>query len=120
MIVGVPKEVKSHENRVGLVPASVKEIVNTGSMVFVETNAGQGIGISDDQYQQAGATIVDTAEEIFAIADLIIKVKEPQPVECRRLREGQTIFTYLHLAPDPQQTKLLVDSGITAIAYETV
>src|SRR3990167_2297395 len=120
MIVGVPKEIKPQENRVGLVPGSIKEIVRAGSQVIVEQDAGSGIGITDEQYRQAGATIVDTAEEIFERGELNIKVKEPQPVECKRLKAGQTIFTYLHLAPDPEQTKLLVESGVTAIAYETV
>ncbi|MCC5792569.1 MAG: alanine dehydrogenase [Legionellaceae bacterium] len=120
MLVGVPKEIKMQENRVGLVPASVREIIRAGKSVIVEHNAGMGIGISDDDYRNAGATVVDTAEEVFEQADLIIKVKEPQAVECKRLREGQTIFTYLHLAPDPEQTRLLKESGATAIAYETV
>lgn len=120
MIVGVPKEIKLQENRVGLVPSSVREIIKVGGIVLVEKNAGIGIGITDDQYKLAGAEIVDTADEIFARSELIVKVKELQPVECHRLREGQTLFTYLHLAPDPQQTRLLKDSGVTAIAYETV
>lgn len=120
MLVGVPKEIKQQENRVGLVPASVREIVRAGSSVIIEKNAGIGIGIDDDHYRAAGAEIVDTADEIFERAELIVKVKEPQPSECRRLREGQTLFTYLHLAPDPQQTRLLKESGVTAIAYETV
>jgi len=120
MIVGVPKEIKPQENRVGLVPASVREVIRAGGTVLVEKNAGLGIGINDAQYQAAGAEIAETADEIFDRAELIVKVKEPQPVECRRLREGQTIFTYLHLAPDPQQTRLLKESGVTAIAYETV
>lgn len=120
MIVGVPKEIKSQENRVGLVPGSVREIVRAGSTVFVEKGAGLGIGITDEQYQTAGAEIVQTADEVYAEAELIVKVKEPQPVECQRLREGQTLFTYLHLAADSQQTRLLKDSGVTAIAYETV
>ena len=120
MIVGVPKEIKLQENRVGLVPASVREIIKVGGVVLVEKNAGMGIGISDEQYKLAGAEIVATADEIFARAELIVKVKELQPVECHRLREGQTLFTYLHLAPDPQQTRLLKESGVTAIAYETV
>ena len=120
MLVGVPKEIKPQENRVGLVPASVREIVRAGGRVLVERQAGLGIGITDEQYDVAGAQIVDTADEIYARSDLIVKVKEPQPIECRRLREGQTIFTYLHLAPDPQQTRLLKESGVTAIAYETV
>ncbi|KTD25996.1 MULTISPECIES: alanine dehydrogenase [Legionella] len=120
MFVGVPKEIKSQENRVGLVPASVREIVRVGSTVLVEKGAGLGIGISDEEYSAAGAEIVATADEIFERSELIVKVKEPQPIECRRLREGQTLFTYLHLAPDPQQTRLLKESGATAIAYETV
>jgi alanine dehydrogenase len=120
MIVGVPKEIKSQENRVGLVPGSVREIVRVGGTVLVEKNAGLGIGILDDEYVVAGAQIIDTADEVFDRAELIVKVKEPQPVECKRLREGQTLFTYLHLAPDPQQTRLLKESGVTAIAYETV
>ena len=120
MIVGVLREIKPQENRVGLVPGSVLEVIRVGGTVLVERNAGLGIGITDEDYHAAGAEIVDTADEIFDRAELIIKVKEPQPVECRRLREGQTIFTYLHLAPDPQQTRLLKESGVTAIAYETV
>lgn len=120
MIVGVPKEIKSHENRVGLVPGSVKEIVRAGHQVYVEKSAGIGIGISDKDYENAGASIVQTADEIFELAELIVKVKEPQPVECNRLREGQTLFTYLHLAADAQQTRMLKESGVTAIAYETV
>ena len=120
MLVGVLKEIKAHENRVGLVPGSVREIVKTGAKVLVERHAGLGIGITDADYEHAGAEIVDTADEVFDRASLIIKVKEPQPTECRRLREGQTLFTYLHLAPDPQQTRLLKESGVTAIAYETV
>ena len=119
-VVGVPKEIKPQENRVGLVPGSIKEIVRAGSQVIVEKNAGKGIGITDEHYRAAGAEIVDTAEEVFERATLIVKVKEPQPVECRRLKEGQTLFTYLHLAPDPDQARLLVESGVTAIAYETV
>ena len=120
MLVGVPKEIKSQENRVGHVPSSVREIIRTGSSVIVEKGAGLGIGISDEDYRNAGAEVVDSADEIFANAELIVKVKEPQPIECKRLREGQTLFTYLHLAPDPQQTRLLMESGVTAIAYETV
>lgn len=120
MLVGVPKEIKSQENRVGLVPASVREIIRAGSAVLVEKGAGLGIGISDDHYSAAGAEIVNTADEVYERSELIVKVKEPQPIECRRLREGQTLFTYLHLAPDPQQTRLLKESGATAIAYETV
>ncbi len=120
MLVGVPKEIKSQENRVGLVPSSAKEIIQAGASVIVERGAGEGIGIQDADYEAVGVKMVDTADEIFERSDLIIKVKEPQPVECKKLREGQTLFTYLHLAPDPQQTRLLVESGATAIAYETV
>lgn len=120
MRVGVSKEIKAHEHRVGLVPASVREIVRVGGQVFVETKAGEGIGIADEAYVTAGATILPSAEDIFAISDLIIKVKEPQPHECRQFRAGQTLFTYLHLAPDPEQAALLQASGVTAIAYETV
>ncbi len=120
MLVGVPKEIKAQEARVGLVPASVREIVRAGSEVIVEKTAGSGIGIPDEAYEAAGAVLVDTADEIFARADLVVKVKEPQPSECRRLREGQILFTYLHLAPDPMQTRLLKESGVSAIAYETV
>lgn len=120
MLVGVPKEIKPQENRVGLVPGSVREIVRAGGNVLIEKNAGMGIGITDEHYQAAGAEVVDTADEVFSRADLIVKVKELQPVECQRLHEGQTLFTYLHLAPDPQQTRLLKESGVTAIAYETV
>lgn len=120
MLVGIPKEIKPQENRVGLVPSSVREITRLGSTVLVERGAGLGIGISDEQYRHAGAEIVETADDVFAQADLIVKVKEPQPIECKRLREGQTLFTYLHLAPDPQQTRMLKESGVTAIAYETV
>ncbi len=120
MIVGVPKEIKQQENRVGLVPASVREVIRVGGVVLIEKNAGMGIGITDDQYRAAGAEVVDTADDVFDRAELIVKVKEPQPLECRRLRKGQTLFAYLHLAPDPQQTRLLKESGVTAIAYETV
>lgn len=120
MLVGVLKEIKAQENRVGLVPGSVREIIKAGGRVMVERHAGLGIGITDEDYLQAGAEIVDTADEIFDLAALIIKVKEPQPTECRRLKAGQTLFTYLHLAPDPQQARLLKESGVTAIAYETV
>lgn len=120
MLVGVPKEIKNHEYRVGLVPASVRELVNRGHQVIVESKAGEGIGMTDEMYQQAGADIVDKGTKIFGRADMVVKVKEPQPDECRQLREGQVLFTYLHLAPDPAQTKALVDSGCIAIAYETV
>ncbi|MFS1704589.1 alanine dehydrogenase [Alteromonas sp. AMM-1] len=120
MLVGVPKEIKNHEYRVGLTPAAVKEFVAHGHQVMVETNAGTAIGFTDELYQNAGATIVNSAEQIFAEAEMIIKVKEPQPSECKQLRKGQTLYTYLHLAPDPEQTELLIASGATCIAYETV
>ena len=120
MIVGVPKEIKNHEYRVGLTPAAVKEFVTHGHSVLVETNAGDAIGFTDDLYIEAGASIATTAEQVFAEAEMIVKVKEPQPNECKMLRKGQTLYTYLHLAPDPTQTKLLVESGATCIAYETV
>lgn len=120
MLIGVPKEIKTLENRVGLVTASVRELVHNDHKVIIETKAGEGIGITDAMYRDAGADIVDTAEEIFVRADMIVKVKEPQPQECKQLREDQILFTYLHLAPDPEQTKLLQASGVTAIAYETV
>lgn len=120
MIIGVPKEIKNHEYRVGLTPAAAKEFVAHGHQVIIEINAGESIGFTNEQYIEAGASIIETAEEIFATADMIVKVKEPQPNECKMLREGQTLYTYLHLAPDPTQTKLLVESGATCIAYETV
>ncbi|QFU77322.1 alanine dehydrogenase [Halioglobus maricola] len=120
MLVGVPKEIKTLEFRVGLTTGSVEELVHHGHQVIVETQAGAGIGLSDDMYRAAGAEIVDTAAEVFERADMVVKVKEPQPDECRMLREGQVLFTYLHLAPDPEQTRLLKESGCIAIAYETV
>src|SRR5437660_7194910 len=120
MRIGVPKEIKVLENRVGLTPGSVREVMQRGHEVIVERNAGQGIGMDDDAYRRAGASIVNTAEEVFAAADMIIKVKEPQAVERRMLREGQVLFTYLHLAPDPEQAKDLIASGAVCIAYETV
>jgi len=120
MLIGVPKEIKKQEGRVGLTPASVREYVAHGHRLLVETGAGAGIGCDDEVYRQAGATIAQTASEIFARADLIVKVKEPQPQEWAQLREGQILFTYLHLAPDPEQTRGLLESGVTAIAYETV
>jgi alanine dehydrogenase len=120
MLIGVPKEIKNFEFRVGLVPGSVRELIVNGHQVIVQKGAGEKIGFDDAAYAQAGARIADTAEEIFATADMIIKVKEPQPHECRMLREGQILFTYLHLAPDPEQAKLLQASGCVAIAYETV
>ena len=120
MLVGVPKEIKTHEYRVGLTPASVRELTSNGHDVIVQTNAGFEIGLLDEDYVAAGAKIIKTAEEIFAAADMIVKVKEPQPNECKMLREGQLLYTYLHLAPDPDQAKLLMESGCVAIAYETV
>jgi len=120
MKVGVPKEIKTLEFRVGMTPAGVRELIHDGHEVVVETNAGLGIGMFDADYEKAGAKVLGTAEEVFATADLIVKVKEPQPPECEMLRDDQVLFTYLHLAADPGQTKALVDSGTTAIAYETV
>lgn len=120
MRVGVPKEVKIHEYRVGLVPASVRELTARGHAVVVEAGAAERIGFADADYVKAGATIAATAAEVFATAELIVKVKEPQPAECALLRDGQMLFTYLHLAPDPAQAKALMASGATAIAYETV
>ena len=120
MLIGVPKEIKNHEYRVGMTPASVREMAHHGHQVMVETHAGIGIGATDDDYRQAGAEIIATAAEIFAKAGMIVKVKEPQPVERAMLREDQILYTYLHLAPDPEQTKDLVDSGAVCVAYETV
>jgi alanine dehydrogenase len=120
MLIGVPKEIKNHEYRVGLTPAGVREFVTNGHEVIVEQNAGASIGFSNEQYVAAGANMIETAAEVFASAEMIIKVKEPQPVECEMLRPGQILYTYLHLAPDPKQTELLVKSGATCIAYETV
>ncbi len=120
MLIGVPKEIKTHEYRVGLTPASVRELVHHGHEVMVETNAGHAIGLDDEHYAAAGARLVESAEGVFATADLVVKVKEPQPQECSMLREGQVLFTYLHLAPDPELTKRLMGSGCIAIAYETV
>ena len=120
MLIGVPKEIKPQEYRVGLVPAGVRELVKIGGKVLVERDAGRGIQITDEDYRAAGAEIVATPEEIFERSNLIVKVKEPQPEECRRLHAGQTIFAFLHLAPDLQQIRLLQASGVTAIAFETV
>jgi alanine dehydrogenase len=120
MLVGVPKEIKASEFRVGLVPANVHELVVHGHQVIVEHDAGAGIGCSDDQYREEGAEVVASAGEVFARAELIVKVKEPQSEERRRLKKGQVLFTYLHLAPDPDQAKDLIASGATCIAYETV
>ena len=120
MKVGVPKEIKVLEYRVGMIPSGVKELVDEGHEVFVETNAGMGIGMTDQDYIDAGASILSTPEEVFDISELIIKVKEPQLNECEMLKTGQVLFTYLHLAADPEQAAALVKSGVTAIAYETV
>ncbi len=120
MLVGVPKEIKNFEYRVGLVPSSVRELIANGHQVVVQKGAGEKIGIDDHAYEQVGARIAATPEEIFREADMIIKVKEPQPQECRLLREDQVLFTYLHLAPDPEQARLLQASGCVAVAYETV
>jgi alanine dehydrogenase len=120
MRIGVPKEIKTLEFRVGMTPAGAYEMVHDGHEVFVETNAGAGIGVTDADYEAAGATVLDTALEVFEKAEMIVKVKEPQLNECALLREDQFLFTYLHLAADPAQTEALVKSGTTAIAYETV
>ena len=120
MRVGVPKEIKVLENRVGLTPGSVREAVHSGNEVIVEHNAGQGIGMDDEAYRRAGGRVVDTAAEVFAAADMIVKVKEPQANERKMLRQGQVLFTYLHLAPDPEQAQDLIASGAVCIAYETV
>lgn len=120
MKIGVPKEIKIHEYRVGLVPAGVRELVDAGHQVQVQSGAGAGIGFDDSHYQAAGAGVVQRAEDIFAACDLVVKVKEPQLAECKMLRNGQTLFTYLHLAADREQTLALMASGGTAIAYETV
>ena len=120
MRIGVPKEIKIHESRVGLTPAAVRELVEHGHQVMVQENAGFQIDLHNDKYRRAGAEIVDTSQEIYARADLIVKVKEPQPSEISLLNEGQILFTYLHLAPNPAQAKGLMNSGCIAIAYETV
>ena len=120
MLIGVPKEIKNNEFRVGLTPASVRELIANGHQVLVQQNAGTAIGLDDAQYLAAGAEMVDAAAVIFARADMIVKVKEPQAVECAMLRPGQILYTYLHLAPDPEQTAALVKSGAICIAYETI
>ena len=120
MIVGTPREIKNHEYRVGLTPASVRELVAAGHQVLVESGAGAGAGLDDDQYRAAGARLVDSAAELYARAELVVKVKEPQPAEYSLLRPEQILFTYLHLAPDRAQTEALLASGATCIAYETV
>ncbi|MDI4632793.1 alanine dehydrogenase [Pelomonas sp. V22] len=120
MRIGIPKEIKNHEYRVGLTPASVRELVANGHQLLVQTGAGAAIGLADEQYMAAGAQIVGDAASVFAQAEMIVKVKEPQPQECAMLREGQILYTYLHLAPDPEQTAALVKSGAICIAYETI
>jgi alanine dehydrogenase len=120
MLVGLPKEIKNHEYRVGLTPTSVRELVHHGHQVLVQTGAGAAIGLSDDQYLAAGATLAPDAAQVFATAQMIVKVKEPQAHECAMLRPGQILYTYLHLAPDPAQTAALVKSGAVCIAYETI
>lgn len=120
MLIGVPKEIKKLEYRVGLVPSSVKELVAHGHDVLIETGAGAAINFSDKDYEAAGAKIVGSAKDIFEKSEMVIKVKEPQPEECKMLREDQVLFTYLHLAADPAQTQGLIDSGCIGIAYETV
>src|SRR5579864_5587421 len=120
MLIGVPKEIKTHEYRVGLVPGSVRELAHHGHAVVVETNAGAGIGFDDNAYVKAGARVAASAAEVFAAAELIVKVKEPQPQEIALLKSGQVLFTYLHLAADKAQTEGLMRSGAVCIAYETV
>lgn len=120
MLVGIPKEIKNHEYRVGLTPESVAEVIRNGHEAVVETNAGMGIGATDEEYIAAGARILNTAAEVFESAEMIVKVKEPQSVERKMLKPGQILYTYLHLAPDPEQTRDLVESKAVCIAYETV
>ena len=120
MKIGVPKEIKNHEYRVGLTPASVRELTSRGHRVLVQNGAGTAIGLADEQYQAASAQLAPDAATVFAESDMIVKVKEPQPQECAMLRPGQILYTYLHLAPDPEQTAALVKSGAVCIAYETI
>src|SRR6202041_926345 len=120
MKIGVPKEIKIHEYRVGLVPAGVRELVDAGHQVLVQSGAGAGIGFEDSHYQAAGAAIAQKAQDIFATTELVVKVKEPQLAECKQLRSGQILFTYLPLAAHPKKAQALLASGATAIAYETV
>lgn len=120
MIVGLPKEVKDNENRVGLVPAGVKALTDSGHKVLVERAAGEGSGVIDDEYVAAGGQIIDTADEVWASSDMVVKVKEPIPVEYSRMRPGLVLFTYLHLAPARELTRALLDRGVTGIAYETI
>jgi alanine dehydrogenase len=120
MLIGVPKEIKPDEYRIGLVPSTIRELVANGHEVAVEEGAGLGAGITDQDYEEAGARIISEADQIYSLADLIVKVKEPLAAERKKLRSGQIVFTYLHLAADPEQTRDLLASGVTAIAYETV
>ncbi len=120
MIVGVPKEVKNNEYRVGLTPAGVRELCSHGHKVLVQRDAGTGTGFDDALYEQVGAQLVDDAQSLYAQADMIVKVKEPQAAECKMLRKGQLLFAYLHLAPDPEQTHMLMESGASCVAYESV
>ncbi|HEV7715803.1 MAG TPA: hypothetical protein VGO53_09415, partial [Steroidobacteraceae bacterium] len=120
MRIGVPREIKVHEYRVGLVPAGVRELTAAGHEVIVESGAGTGIGVDDAHFEASGAKVVGTPEQVFASAEMVVKVKEPQPKECLMLRPGQILFTYLHLAADREQALGLMKSGATAIAYETV
>ena len=120
MLIGVPKEIKNHEYRIGMTPSGVAELVADGHVVLVESDGGTAVGFHNEDYLSAGAEVVNTAGEIFERSEMIVKVKEPQPQECRMLRPHQTLFTYLHLAPDPEQTKQLMASRATCIAYETV
>lgn len=120
MLIGCPKEIKNQEYRVGMTPAAAMEAIARNHKVIIQTNAGAGAGFTDSDYRDVGAAIVDTAEEIFATAEMVVKVKEPQAIERAQLRENQILYTYLHLAPDPDQTRDLLSSGVTAIAYETV
>lgn len=120
MFIGIPKEIKNHEYRVGATPSGVRELVDAGHKVIVEKNAGAAIDFTDDQYTSAGATIVNSAKEVYEQAEMILKVKEPQKVECEMIKKDQIIFSYLHLAAEPELTKMLIDSGCIAIAFETV
>ncbi|HVO32180.1 MAG TPA: alanine dehydrogenase, partial [bacterium] len=120
MLIGCPKEIKNHEYRVGIVPSGVRAFVEAGHKVIVETNAGVGSGITDDEFRHAGAEILKTREEVFSRAEMIIKVKEPQPDEIPMLREEQILYTYLHLAPAPELTRGLLDRKVTGVAYETI
>ena len=120
MLIGVPKEIKNHEYRVGATPSGVKELVRAGHQVLIEKNAGFEIDFTNEQYIHAGAKIAKNAKEVYAQADMILKVKEPQISECQMIREGQIIFSYLHLAAEPRLTQMLIDSKSIAIAFETV